>query len=260
MPNKVEIPENDEYKVAIPACTIHKFTLRSAVPAKNNDVVIDWGDGTIQKINDGKHTFIENKQYNLEHDYASSMKADIQKFIVKIYGKDYYTFRNNSFPTNNLISRIFDADLPIAGHIANFASMCFGATRLTEIKIPHSTKYITTAFNFASTFQQCSNLIKITGFEDSPLKADCIIANIFRNCINLTTTDFQIPKLATSIAGIFLNCEKLNNPVYSSSSDNIIGILPQTGLPFIINDSQAFENSGIKDKVPTSWNAADWNV
>ena len=257
MPNKVEITDN--VSVPVPACTTHKFILRSATPAKINDVIIDWGDGTIEKINDGKHIFEDNKNYVLEHDYAASMKKDIEKFIVKIYGKDYYTFRSNDYADNNLISRIFDIDLPIADHIANFASMCYGAKRLTKVKIPHSTKYITTAFNFASTFEKCINLIEVKGFEDSPLKADCIISNIFRDCANLTTTDFQIPKLTTSIAGIFLNCAKLDNPVYTSG--NIIGILPQTGLLCIVNAAQAFEGCTlIADKIPTSWNAKDWTV
>jgi hypothetical protein len=117
---------------------------------QDNDVIIDWGDGTIEAIKDGKYTWKSGKQYDLSHDYASSMTEDVQTFIVKIYGKDYYTFRNNSFPNNNLISRIFDVDLPIASHIGNFASMCLGATRLTNVTIPHSTKYVTTAFNFSS--------------------------------------------------------------------------------------------------------------
>lgn len=206
MPNKVAITD---YAVEVPACTEHKFTLRSAVDVQDNDVIIDWGDGTIEAIKDGKYEWKSGKQYDLSHDYASSMTEDVQTFIVKIYGKDYYTFRNNSFPNNNLISRIFDVDLPIASHIGNFASMCLGATRLINVAIPHSTKYVTTAFNFSSTFESAVNLVSVTGFEDSPLRCDCLISNIFNKCKSLTTTDFAIPSCALSIAGIFAGCASL---------------------------------------------------
>ena len=206
MPNKVDI---DDYAVKVPACTVHKFTLRSAKDFADNDVVIDWGDGTIEAIKDGKYEWKLGKQYDLSHDYSSAMTKDVQTFIVKIYGKDYYTFRNNSFPDNNLISRIFDVDLPIASHIGNFASMCLGATRLINVTIPHSTKYVTTAFNFSSTFESAVNLVSVTGFEDSPLRCDCLISNIFNKCKSLTTTDFAIPSCALSIAGIFAGCPSL---------------------------------------------------
>lgn len=206
MPNKVDI---DDYAVKVSACTVHKFTLRSAKDFADNDVVIDWGDGTIEAIKDGKYEWKSGKQYDLSHDYSLAMTKDVQTFIVKIYGKDYYTFRNNSFPDNNLISRIFDVDLPVASHIGNFASMCLGATRLINVTIPHSTKYVTTAFNFSSTFESAVNLVSVTGFEDSPLRCDCLISNIFNKCKSLKTTDFAIPACALSIAGIFAGCTSL---------------------------------------------------
>jgi hypothetical protein len=64
----------------------------------------------------------------------------------------------------NLTSRIFDVDLPIASHITNFSSMCYGATRLLTVKIPHSTKYIVDGYNFSSLFQFCENLTTIKRF------------------------------------------------------------------------------------------------
>ena len=244
MPNKVAITD---YAVEVPACTEHKFTLRSAVDVQDNDVIIDWGDGTIEAIKDGKYTWKSGKQYDLSHDYASSMTEDVQTFIVKIYGKDYYTFRNNSFPNNNLISRIFDVDLPIASHIGNFASMCFGATRLTNVAIPHSTKYVTTGFNFSSTFESATNLVSVTGFEDSPLRYDCLVSNIFNKCKSLTTTDFAIPVCALSIAGIFAGCISLTTATRLVPACGVLG----AGK---INISNAWLNvpATIKATVPQS--------
>jgi hypothetical protein len=231
MPNKVEISadESTGYRYAIPACTIHKMTLRSVHNPEECDVVIDWGDGVVESIKEGK--YIANtpgKAYELEHDYAESMTADIQKFIVKIYGKNYYTFRHNNSITTvkdkfsipsvvetsyNLISRIFDKDLPIASHISNFASMCYGALRLLEVNIPHSTKYITSGFNFSSLFQYCSNLKTVVGFEDSPVPCGALVGNMFAYCIGLEKTDFVIPTSTTTLNYLFYYCENLTSDI-----------------------------------------------
>ena len=42
--------------------------------------------------------------------------------------------------------------------------MCYGATRLLEVKIPHSTKYIVDGYNFSSLFQFCENLTSVERF------------------------------------------------------------------------------------------------
>ena len=243
MPNKEAIAAGSKdtktgliYSISIPACTVHKFTLRSANPVDDNDVIIDWGDGTIEAIKDGKYEWKSNKSYELVHDYSEKMTETSQKFIVKIYGRNYYTFRNNSYKDNNLISRIFDADLPIANHISNFASMCYGATRLLKVKFPHSTKYVTDAYNFASTFEFATNLISVTGFEDNPLNSDCIVANIFNGDVSLQETDFVIPKGVTSIAGVFHDCKSL--------STDISKIIPSNGFAYDnINAGAAFANT-----------------
>ena len=160
MPNKTEIAAGTvddvtglTYNNAVTACTIHKMTLRSAQEPEECDVVIDWGDGIVEAIKDGHYTgHTVGKAYELEHDYASTMTADVQRFIVKIYGKNYYTFRHNSYKANNLISQIFDANFPIASHITNFASMAFGAARLLKVQFPHSTSPFSNVINWSSCF------------------------------------------------------------------------------------------------------------
>jgi hypothetical protein len=97
-PSKIALTEGYTYEV--PACTIHKMTLRSAHKPADCDVVIDWGDGVIEAISGmtwSESNHIEGKSYELEHDYANSMTSDVETFIVKIYGKNYYTFRYNSY-------------------------------------------------------------------------------------------------------------------------------------------------------------------
>ena len=281
MPTKVEI--SGHYR-EIPACTVHKFTLRSANPIENNDVVVDWGDGCIEVIADGKYEWIKNKQYNLEHDYAESMTENVQKFIVKIYGKNYYTFRCNEAVvadgvkltlSNNLISRIFDVDLPMAPHISNFSSICYGALRLFSVTIPHSTKYITDGYNFSSTFQWAENLTSVMGFEDNLLRSNCHVSCMFKYCYSLIETDFTIPACVISISDIFYDCKKLSVKIENllpaggfaltninmnlafGNTISLTGTPPEnllwnSGKNFI-KFNTSFRNSGVKNNVPDEW-------
>jgi len=85
MPNKTEITSGTvddktglTYNYSVSACTIHKMTLRSVQEPEDCDVIIDWGDGIIEAIKEGKfvsHTV--GKSYELEHDYANSMKENV---------------------------------------------------------------------------------------------------------------------------------------------------------------------------------------
>lgn len=229
MPNKTTITagmtDTDTglaYRFDIAACTIHKMTLRSSQEPEDCDVVIDWGDGTVEAIKDNKFvSHSAGKSYELAHDYAEAMTADTQKFIVKIYGKNYYTFRNNSYKKNNLMSRIFEADLPIASHIRNFASMAIGATRLLKVQFPHSTIPFTEVFNWSSCFTGCTNLISITGFEDIHIKEDAILNGIFQES-GLVTTDFVFPTGITKMLNTFTICTSLEM--------NIEDLFPEEGF------------------------------
>ena len=259
MPNKKEIVTGivDEttgltYDYSVPACTLHKMTLRSSQEPENCDVVIDWGDGAVESINEMKfvgHT--KGKSYEIEHDYSSKMKSNIERFVVKIYGKDYYTFRNNSYKNNNLISRIFEEDFQIAPHIVNFASVCCGAVRLLKVKFPHSSKFVIDAYNLASTFEGCSNLKSVTGFEDNPLKYNCIVSNIFNSCFSLEETDFVIPNGVSSFAGVFNGCVSLKSKIED--------IIPKGGFSLNnINASCAFYNTkNLGGTIPSNllWNS-----
>lgn len=213
----------------------HNMTIRSEHKKEDCDVIIDWGDGTIESIKES-YEFNEGEGYEVSHTYNAAQDENGAwiKYTVKIYGKNYWSFRHEKYKDNNLMCEIFTPDLPIASHIVNFASMCFGATRLKEVKIPHSTSYITNAYNFCSTFEGCINLTSVKGFNKSPLRIDCKISNCFRGCSSLVETDFTIPAGTPSIAGIFYNC--------SSLSENIQNIIPgDTGLLFKkINVEHAF--------------------
>lgn len=223
MPNKNTIPAGTEdtvtgliYNAEIPACTIHKMTLRSCQEPADCDVVIDWGDGIVETIKDGQYTgHTVGKSYELSHDYASAMTADIQRFIVKIYGKNYYTFRHNSYQQNNLISRIFACDLPMASHVVNFSSIAISATRLLTVTFPHSTPPYTAVQKWGGCFSGCSNLLSAKGFEDILVNSDAEVPHIFNSCINLQETDLRLPGNSQNISYAFYNCKNLAKDISS---------------------------------------------
>lgn len=204
------------YLKEVPACTIHKMTLRSHQEPADCDVVIDWGDGTVEAIRDLTWTSENHsvgKSYELSHDYSTVASKDEngqwRKFIVKIYGKNYYTFRHNSYKNNNLVSRAFDVDLPVASHIGNFASMLYGAKRILSVKFPHSASPYSDVWNWSSCFSYCINAQYIFGFEDINLKATAHLNGLFEGCNSLTDTDFKYPAGITEITTTFAQCYRL---------------------------------------------------
>lgn len=291
MPNKAVIPVGTvddvtglTYNRAVPACTVHKMTLRSAQEPADCDVVIDWGDGTVQAIKDitwTTATHTAGKSYELSHDYASAMPQSSQRFVVKIYGKDYYTFRHNSYKDNNLISRIFDAEFPMASHVLNFASMVCSADRLLKVHFPHSTVPFSDVWNWSSCFNECPNVVSITGFEDMMPRGDAEYSGFMAACANLVTTDFVFPASMSKIPNMFsgdINLERDINaffPKQGFSSSNILirapfnackkltGTVPADKLwndPHITwkwehATDRPFSNclANIKEQVPVSW-------
>ena len=221
MPNKTTIAVGtlDEltgitYKYAVNSCTTHKMTIRSLQEPTDCDVVIDWGDGTVDSIANGDYvSHSVGSSYEVSHDYSTSMSSDIQRFIVKIYGKDYWAFRHNSYQNNNLISRIFAADLPIANHIGNFASMAIYSHRLLKVKFPKATKPYSEVWNWSACFGYCENLSTVTGFSDIRVRDDAIVNQIFIQDYSLETVDFVIPAGCNDIYSCFKSCQNLTNDI-----------------------------------------------
>ena len=218
----------------IVANTIHGMFIRSTDSPTYQDVIIDWGDGTFTNLKDGITsddcyyvTDTENPSeyvYYLKHDYANALSnagVTFKRFIVKIYGKKYFAIKyihstfidknGNSITINgpkvcsNLISRVFDNDLPLASHITNLSSFCYGAHRLIHVnnKLNHPVS------NLSSTFSSCDNVLSTSGIYKLT-KNDTNISNIFASLKFMEYTDLTIPSNTSSIANAFSGCENLN--------------------------------------------------
>jgi hypothetical protein len=72
--------------------TTHTFQIKSFQNKNVNDIVIDWGDNSslaISEIDDNLITFENNIfTYTVSHTYSSE-----NKFIIKIYGKNYFNLQ-----------------------------------------------------------------------------------------------------------------------------------------------------------------------
>lgn len=197
----------ETYNNAVPAGMTHWVLLRSQVTPDVADIVVDFGDGTSLKASEIASEDFTGSTYKFAHTYKKS-----GKYIIKIYGKDYFGF-NNKFKTTgdydefNLISRVLDQDLPLASHVTNLASIAARSKRLLKVNIP--AYKLTTSYNWANMFQNCINLKYVYGlYMPEALYA---YKGIFTDCVSLIKTDFSFPRYAgdSSFYLCFSGCSNL---------------------------------------------------
>lgn len=235
---------------------LHEFSLRSEQLPNEMDVIVDWGDGTVQKcstdyygVNDVVGGVLEGNpgdyRYRMRHEYS-----DEKIYTVKIYGKSYFGMIPNKKKLNLMVS-LFSENLPVASHLTNFSSFCYGAYALVYVNL-FNCGFNKQASNASNVFYYCVNLKKAVGFSNgySNMK-HC--GGIFGNCYALQYTDLKLP--ATSVVNshrdAFYRCWAL--------STNIESHFPSTG--FITNAPISMLNAfteckAIKGTVPANmlWN------
>ena len=274
--NNAEIPSgainNDlggYVNVAIPAQMTEKFNLRSMQAYTDNDVVIDWGDGTKSYVKNGVNgnTGYTSESINSDNEYTYIFEHTYTtpgKYIIKIFGKDYFSvnhiFGSVTSPTyGSLLCRCFDADLPIASHITNLASFAFNSLRLLKLQVP-STFSIEGVTNLTHCFRKCLNLTTVAGFSSRKAwkKIDTLRA-IFMDDTALATSDFNLPESVSREQGLweaFSGCSKLTSPVSA--------LLPANGFSSKkVGLVATFANcSSLSGGIPTNllWNdfTKDW--
>jgi hypothetical protein len=190
---------------------------------KNTDIVVDWGDNTITVLKDCTQvTNIDNqlKQYilvsskdndvciQLKHKYSST-----GKYIVKIFGKNYYNIYtpDRDSGEDNLICRVLDNDLPIASHIINMSSFYRNSIRLLKVKLPEYYD-ITKWINVSNMFIYCTNLLSLTGFEN---KFKCLQSfdKFIANTTSLQECDLTIPAVLyrdNNLSAFATNCNYID--------------------------------------------------
>ena len=249
-----------------------KFILRTTTLQENQDIIVDWGDGTFSNVKNGDFESVSSSgfDYTMSHTYTQPTEFDkeildlsnttikyrkTKRYIIKIYGKQYYGFKYTYIEPYNLMCRCLDWDLPIASHFTNLASFCYGAKGLQVVAVPEYTTYLKNVINFSSMFDgsppnNCSNLISVTGFGKNDNDINYACNYMFNDCHNLSVCDFILPNLNTgSMSNIFNNC--------SSLIVDINSLIPKQGfLHKEINVEKLFNSTAISGTVPANllWN------
>jgi hypothetical protein len=205
----------------IVASDSHHFKIRSIYTLAEQDVIIDWGDGTLMDIKNGGDDVIdEGTEFLVRHKYTELDKP----YIVKIYGSTYFGFmcetstskfddgtgNAKSYLNHNLMSRIFDKDLPVATCVMNAASMCRYGKRLLSVSL-YGHSIIRQVSNWTLCFSACTNLRSAWGFQDDNLRVTAC-SEMFANCKAMIKTDFRIPDCPRSesvATSIFNECNSL---------------------------------------------------
>lgn len=210
--------------VAIPAQMTHLFNFATVCRDLTKcDVVVDWGDGTRSVVAAGEYhkemtpsTTYGHRNVVMKHTYATS-----GRFVVKIYGHDYYALRQAVSteesgdpalhgPTCNLVCDCLSRDLPIPSFLKNGSSMFCYTDRLLKVEAGYCypLRHVT---NAASMFFECRNLISVRNLSVRDSVATCFV-NMFAHCYNLQECTVSFPALLDPENGlyeVFSECSKL---------------------------------------------------
>ena len=226
--------------IEIAAEDTHHMDIRSKLSLEEQDIVIDWGDGSFLNFKNGTNEdFIaagEEGQYRylVRHKYTVPDKP----YIIKVYGSTYYSIMSET-PTSyiddgsgetktylkhNLMSRVFDFDLPIAKCVTNTASFCRTARRLLKVDMS-KTDIKRRSVNWNLTFSGAVNMTSCMGWGGGPYDNILACSEIFGSCGAMVETDFVLPRCvssASTMKSAYLKCAGL--------TANVIDFLPSTNF------------------------------
>lgn len=266
---------NDELQYTVPVEAENKLIIYLEITKKDNNIVIDFGDGSDQFIlNDElKKQIVDDTEENkyidgvrycdsslpgsvvIQHTYNKS-----RKYKVKIYGSDYYTLRGfncyNYFKhanTSNLICRLFEGDCSVASCLTNISSMGAGSgdnTLNTRLLRFNQNQYydFKNVRNLAGFLGRCVNLL-YADFSYILLENNMYSYNsLFLYDSNLISTNFYFTtcglERTTGYSTTFTGCKNLNIDInnlirYPFKTNNIRLIKTFTGCEKIHGDIPA---------------------
>lgn len=227
----------------------HSFYIRTSSTQGRNRCFVDWGDGTRTNLSsttdvseDSYYRSTKNKTdadlsgayidstetLNKMNEYNVSMVHQYEnpgKYIVTIYGDDYWGLMSQKIAGQNIISRVFDEDLPLNPCVRNLATWCISADMITSVYIPNY--YDTTnVINWTGCFQNCTGLTSFYAGDKNKLftRVMYACAQFFSGCTNLKNTNVDLPVLITNqnYTEFYNGCSKLE--------ENISTLIPASGL------------------------------
>ena len=222
------------------------------------NMFIDWGDGNISSISKWSPAYEKYeyfKYYGNPYYYSEMIISHTyeepyinRKNIVTIYGEEFFMMRGlyDSIAISaisrtgkfcqNIISRIFESDLPVHKRLKNVSSICNGSLKVLKIEMPY--EYPHSLTNTANSFKSCRNL-QYFDMDESSFDRFSLYAcgSMFDGCSCLSYSNFTIP----SFIGIGNSTNLYNNCI--NLSVDIKTLFPKTGFAMSrLNMSKTFNN------------------
>lgn len=294
---KAELTETElastPVKNNIVANKTHNMRICTSCDHGLNDIVVDWGDGSLLDLGDVYNTTtgtVTDSEvigvskttdgtvtYKVGHTYAT---AGIYR--VTIYGRLYWRIDHEGCADYNLLCRAFAPDLPIASNFINLSSYCNTCRRLFDIDMAfYSAGLRKHIDNFSGTFTNCFNLKQVDWFPYTNYVVQGV-PKIFYNCQNMTTINYTLPthfdsssqgiksafgwckNLAVDISTLFANEKFQNKVIYVGElfrrCAKLTGTVPADKLwndrsITWLDTENAFEgcSAAIRAQVPVSW-------
>jgi hypothetical protein len=248
--NEVIKAGEKDYKVDVNPCMKGYVYLESYYPQDKCNIVIDWGDNTVEDIRYLKSASSKITSTTSENSFYVEQKGAIYsyrflhiyenpgRYIVKITGDTYYCFRTaEQGVINSIVSKVLTSELPIASCVTNIASGFTTNTRLQKIEVP---KYcnLSHLVNITAAFSSCNNLLTVSGLSYNFGEGTYTTNGLFSGCSNLNSSDFKIPKstfISSGVAGIYSGNRNL--------AINVVNLLPDNGFSDkYVNVSGLFNN------------------
>lgn len=243
--NETEIPVGEHEVLgtiseAIPAGMTERFCIRinsNFRDAKDSDIIIDWGDGTIYNVKEkvtagdmeGIEIQVDESDFAKENElkmFVSHTYAATGKYTIAITGTKYFGISHQWSSDTNLICNVFGMNHYLASNFANVSCFCINAKRLTKVVIPTKQNF-DFIDNWYRVFKDCVNLQYAYGLKTKLLRKN-MFNEMFMNCKNLIDTDFVIPTGTfkagnDGIKNLFNGCEKLTTKLNK--------LIPLCGFP-----------------------------
>lgn len=229
-----------------------EFYLRcSQIVTSSNNIFIDFGDNTpLLDVSKLTYTVLDDEyRYHCSHTYE---KQGVYK--VKVYGKAYWGIMRNS-DTNNLLSRCFAADLPVARNFASFASFARCAVRLLYVDFTDFTLKNGKATNASMIFYYAHNLIYAYGCAKT-FKYFNYFSQMFVACYNLRDTDFVLHKQvanSTQLKAVFRNCRNLRKDVAKLFPDSRFTNTSLSSYSWFYNATSLYGTVPITKLISRQW-------
>ena len=241
IPAGYDAVRDETFVEEVPASMTHKFIIRSQQNKNLQDVMVNWGDGTITSLKDDDVAWetVGDRRYTLTHTYST-----VGVYTVKVYGSTFFGIWHND-GADNILCEALVSYLPVASNHHNLGHFLKGSQCLTWIMCGLYTFHGKSQIDKLA--EGCRNLTQATGLSAIPKMRSAF--GVFNGCVNLTTTDYIFPTSVDTLDGYaysFCNCAKLTR--------SLKDFFPAGGfLSKKLDFTQAFQNTPLitwSDEVP----------